>query len=172
MQRVLALFVLIYSLFFISLAASLAAGWLLPLCEKGEQFTLAIKLATFAYISDFLSHLSISVRFFHRLGQCAILTVPCICELFDHLCQSARGTVACISSKSQLVIFHEIVFWGMFNVFCKYMSIFAYHKLYPFQNHLLPDNYTPIQETDPKDFNVHIEAVFIEAFSRTHCPLY
>ena len=63
----------------------LAAVWLLPLREKGEQLTLAIRLATFAYINDFPNR-----DLFHRLGQCAILTGPCICQLFHHLCQSAR----------------------------------------------------------------------------------
>ena len=47
----------------------LAAGWLLPLCEKGEKFTLAIKLATFAYINNFLSHLSVCVTFFTDLAK-------------------------------------------------------------------------------------------------------
>jgi hypothetical protein len=49
----------------------------------------------------------------------------------------------------------------MFNVFCNYIfQFFAYHKLYPFHNHLLPDNYTPIQDTDPKDSMSILEQFF------------
>ena len=43
-------------------------------------------------------------------------------------------------------------FKGVLNVFHYYpCQFFAYDKLYPFHSHLLPDNYTPIRETDPKD---------------------
>ncbi|CAL1164436.1 unnamed protein product, partial [Cladocopium goreaui] len=39
------------------------------LFEMGEQFTLAITLATFAYINDFLNRLSVSVTFFTDLAN-------------------------------------------------------------------------------------------------------
>ena len=78
-----------------------AAGWLLSLCEKGEQF-LVVKLATFDYASYFLKLLTVALTCFTSSAKVQVSQFLFICQLFHSLCQSAW---ACMGYHCPLPLF-------------------------------------------------------------------
>ena len=98
----------------------LSAGWLLSLCEKGEQFLVA-KLATFDYTSYFLNLLTVALTFFTYSAKVQasqfLLSANCFTRLAKVHGLSLPTSPFCPIDPPSWLPFTFV--WGVALVFCQ-----------------------------------------------------